>query len=326
MVWRLPGRILPSLAVVLYLAGVAGAGTGTQEKRPLQWRVPGAAEALVETAWVRLQVSNGLGPGEASEHFGLVQTVAFVFASRGEEEHPLVALSDREDLAVVGLNPDLVAPGEDDAPLLITLEPAGIDPEAYAVGLVLGGPVRLVSTRSLRKIAASQGRIPSGMVRVDRADLEDRRRWAAETLVLPGQTRILWEGPVRLSADRLYADYLVARPARLDLTTPQPGPVPDGLREPAGGILDMPLRVQPLGAPTSVTFGPTVARPFGPRIFPISLQRDLLNIVELRAGVDAAGSYQVAVEVTVVPLEAEGAMPLRRNPPAPARGRPSGRH
>ena len=239
-------------------------------------------------------------PTNSDEHDALKQ------AARALAQGPVAARAaevDRSETYPWDNVADLVAAGTDESPLLVTLEPA-IDPSHYAVGVVLGRAVRLVATSEIQEIAASGGHLSMGAMRVDRADLEDRRRWAADTLVQQGQTRILWEGPARLTVDRLYADYLVARPPGLDITRHQPNVVVrDNMRSPEGGILDLPPRPRPLGAPGSVTVGPTLSRMSGQRLFPVSLQQGVLNIVDLRAVSDPVGGYGLTVDVTTVPLD-----------------------
>ena len=311
-------------SILLILAGTVAAGAMPQpraecdpstsaqagERRRLQWRVSGGAEALEETVRISLRVSNELRSEEASERFGMVQTAAYLFEDPAGAVHPVARITGQEGLAVVRLDPDLIATDAGGVPLFGTLEPIGIDPADYALGLVLGRPVRLISSSAREQAAVLEHRrLPPAALRVDQRDLEDRRRWSADTLVLPGQSRTIWDGSVPLRTNRIYADYLVVRPARVGITGDVPrASVADGVswgNTHEGGILDLPPRSSPVGVQTSVTLGPTLARPAGRRIFPISLTPGGINLVHLRAGMDPAGSYRIEVEVTVVPSTGE---------------------
>ncbi len=265
-----------------------------QKGRAIQWRVEGGAAALVPTAHVRIEMENAL-PGRAVHpRYGMVQSVVYLYSAGREAAGPLERAADDSGLSV--------AAGAEADEERVTVEVAGLDPEAVPLALVSGRPVKV---RGAGAEETTTGRRRPGALRADPADLEDRRRWSADTLLLAGARRTLWEGTVPLEVDALYADYLAIRGSGDAPSPAPPGSVEARPPGPDPGILDLPptqvSHAPPLPAGTT---GATVTRAAGPRVFPLRLARGRLNVLRLRAVEDATGAQGLALQVTLADLPA----------------------
>jgi hypothetical protein len=289
------------LALTLLLGAVvqpAAAAEAPQGKKAssLQWRVDGGAEALEPTIHVRLVVANEIPPAEIDPRLGLVQTVVYLYSSGQEEAAPVERASREPGLSVARPDPELAALGGGEAEgTRVTCELPGLDDRATRLALALGRPVRV------HGLAQDAARPLPEALRADRADLDERRRWAADTLILPGEERVVWEGTLPQDVDRLYADYLTVR-ARRAAAGPVPGAVVRA-PEPDHGILELPPTASAGPAPDSPpALGAVLARPVGSRSHRLQLVRGQRNIIRIGAHQDATGSLAARVTTATEPL------------------------
>jgi hypothetical protein len=240
---------------------------GPAPRPPVRWRVQGGAGGLERTAQVRVVFVNDLPPESLRSPGGVVQVGVFLYRGQDPVAAGFVAAGAERRLPVVEAGPSLGEAVTTPAPLLVTVGP----PRLVAGGvraIGLGRAVRVELPPDPRGPSASAPRpgfVEEAGLRLDIADLEDRLRWAADTIIAPGEKRLLWEAPLPADLDRVYADYIAA------------------------------------GAPRS--FGVPLARPGAPRLAEIRLDPAVDNLLRVRAFVDATGSFRVSMEVEAVPPE-----------------------
>jgi len=298
------------LPVLLMLpAGILAAGPATgqdsgndkpRKRQPrLEWRVEGGADALEPAFHVRLVVHNEISPAEIDPRLGLVQTVVYLYSSTSSGSDLLERASKVPGLSIVQPDQDLPAlAGPDAAGPRVTTEVPGLTAEQTALALAVGRPLRIHGPTD------SVGEAASGALRADRADLDERLQWAADTLTLPGQERVLWEGNVPPGVDRIFADYLAVRATRSHVVAGQsPADVPLQPKRDFG-ILALPPS-QSTSPPPEVSgpLGVLVTRPVGEHIHELELTRGVLNVVRVTAFQEATGALALRFSVETETLE-----------------------
>ncbi|MFQ5669607.1 MAG: hypothetical protein ACE5HD_03685 [Acidobacteriota bacterium] len=298
-----------ALGAAVLLGALLGAAPPRQTERhrhpPLEWRVAEGVEGLEPAAPVRVLVADSIPISAVNERYGLVQSVVYLYHHRQPGADRIDGVAQRSGLTLTRAGPetqDPVLSGE----MRVSLEIPGMEDDDYAVGIFLGRPVKVNGVPETRVDGVESDTIQPGALRVDQDDLEDRRRWAPDTLILPGQERIVWEGTLPLRVDRIYADYLAIRAGSRNGSS---APERRGVRldTPEGGILDIPPTLTPKsGLERLVSTGVAVVRPEGARLRSIKLLQGHLNLIRIEAALDATGGYGIEVTLETEPLPPPG--------------------
>jgi hypothetical protein len=262
-----------------------GSGAGQKRKPRLEWRVDGGADALEPALHVRLVVDNEISPEEIDPRLGLVQTAVYLYSAASSGSALLKSAAASPGLTIVQPDPQLSAlAGPAAGATRVTTEVPGLTDEQTALALAVGRPIRV------HGLTEPEGESAPGSLRADREDLDERRRWSAETLILPGQERVLWEGSLPPGVDRVYADYLAIRATRAGTAAGQSATDVPSQPKRDSGILALPPS-QSTTPPPEVTgpLGVVVARPVGERIHQLELQRGVLNVIRIAAIQEATG-------------------------------------
>ncbi len=262
---------------------------GSVRGQDLDFRLDGNAE-LEPTARVRLVLDNRLPPEHVDRRLGLVQVAIYLYGA-GSPAVPVLAAA----AASPGLQlEDVDTPYPQDG-RRVTVQVPAVEDADVDLALVLG--------RALRMTGSGEVDMPRvTALRADAADLADRLRWGTDSLIPVGQKRVVWEGSVPVTTDRIYIDYIAVRAARvLDVT--EKGTVAEPQEMPEGGILAIsptatPSNAPPLPSPT----GAILMRAAAGQLQPVSLRRGVLNIVTVTAFQDVLGSPVAGVEVAEAPL------------------------
>lgn len=281
---------LARTATFILALGLCGAWAGSACGQDLDYRLDRSTAELQPTARVRIVVENRLPPEAVDRRLGLVQVVIYLYETGSRAEPVLAAAA-----ASPGLEPGEEGHRSPQDGRQVTIQVRGVEDVDVDLAFVLG--------RALRIAGSGAGDTARVMVlRADSADLADRLRWGTDTLVPVGKERSVWEGNVPVTTDRIYADYLAVRAARV-LHVVERGDVAEPQDMPAGGILALSPTATPANAPTLPSpRGAVLMRAASGQSQPVTLRRGVLNIVKVTAFQDVLGSPVVGVEVVTEPL------------------------
>jgi hypothetical protein len=299
--------ILPVLLLLPAGLLAPGAATGQssggkeagQRKPRLEWRVEGGADALEPAFHVRLIVHNEIPPTEIEPRLGLVQTVIYLYSSTSSGSEAMERASRLPGLTIDPPDPELSAlAGPDATAPRVTTEVPGLTQEQTALALTVGRALRIHGPTE------PEDESTSGALRADRADLDERLRWAADTLTLPGQERVLWEGSVPPGTDRIFADYLAIRATRSQVTAGQSQTDVPLQPKRDSGILALPPSQSTTPPPeVSGPLGVLVMRPVGEHVHDLELTRGMLNVVRITAFQEVTGALALRFTVETETLE-----------------------
>lgn len=248
------------------------------------------AERLQPTSRVRIVIENRLSPEDVDPRLGLVQVAIYLYGA-GSPAAPVLAAA----AATPGLQPEEAGSRYPQAGQRVTIQVPGVTDDDVGLAFLLGRDLRLAGSGDL-----DLARVTA--LHADPADLADRLRWGVDTLVTVGKERVVWEGNVPVTTDRLYVDYLAVRAARVfDVT--EKGTVAEPHEMPEGGILAISPTATPANAPALPSpHGSILMRAEAGHLQSLTLRRGVLNIVKVVAYQDVLGSPVAGVEVVTAPL------------------------
>jgi hypothetical protein len=286
-------RRLAGLVAILGFHAAAAGGVGAQEGA-LQWRVQGGEKALEPTARVRLIVDNRLPADVADPILGLVQTAIYLYPEDSPAAERVAAADGIKGMNLAAEEPLFSSASTGDR--LATVRIGALADEDVALALVIGRAVPVVSAPE----AGSEG-VPA--LRAVGADLADRLRWSADTLIGAGRERQVWEGNVVLVANRIYTDFLAVRSVHYTQKIVAGSEAARVDTHPVGGILD----ISPTATPMSVASlpaarGTLLVRAAAGRLNALSLTRGMLNVIRITAEQSATGDFVVRVSAETEPL------------------------
>ena len=286
---------LQKTANFILALGLCALWAGGSSGQELDYQLDSTAK-LQPTARVRLVMDNHLPPEEVDRRLGLVQLAIYLYGAESAAAPVLAAAA-----ASPGLQPEEENTRYPQGGRRVTIQVPGVEEGDVGLVFVLGRALRIAGSGGVEMPRVTA-------LRADSADLVDRLRWGVGTLIPVGQERVVWEGNVPVSTDRLYVDYIAVRAVRRGPRVIEKGTVAEPQEMPEGGILAISPTATPANAPPLPSArGAILMRAATGHLQPLSLRRGVLNIVKVTAFQDVLGSAVVGVEVETAPL-----LPARR--------------